>query len=193
MATLVVLALLAGVTYDIKTSPPIYSDGATMIFYVTRKMAKTPEQINSVDQSLVTTEVMFAQTAPEYVGTTGGKAQIDAFPCNRFNLEYPDYEEQCATLTATAPGAAAVSRGFRLAYRMLKSRLMRLQVATAVRPPDRIRTYLVGISGPQPEQGSRARVFAGLGLLAFIGMLTASRFFEQRGPRTRIHRGRHAG
>ena len=164
-----------------------------MIFYVARQMAKTPKQVNSINQSLVTTEVMFAQTSPEHVGTSEGKVQIVAFPCNRFNLEYPDYEEQCATLTATAPGAAAVQRGFWLGYRMLKSRLMRLQAGVKVRRADRIRTYLVGISGPQPEQGSRARVFAGLGLLALIGMLTVSRFVELRKPpRSWVPSPRHA-
>lgn len=190
---LAVLGLLAGVAYDIRTSPQVYSDGATMIFYVTRQMAKTPEQVNSINQSLVTTEVMFAQTTPEHVGTSAGQVQMVAFPCNRFNLEYPDYEEQCATLTATALGAAAVYRGFWLAYRMLKARLMRLQAGVKVRPADRIRTSLVGISGPQPDQGSRARVFAGLGLLAMIGILTVSRFVELRKPsRSLVPLPRHA-
>ena len=192
LAVFAVVAIAAAAAYDIKTTPPIYSDGATMVFYVTRQMTTSPERENSINQSLVTTEVMFSQTTADYIKTIAGKVQIVAFPCNRFNLEYPDYEEQCATLTATGPGATAADRGFFLAYQVLKSRLMRLQASAGVRPRDRIRTYLVGVSGPEPERGSRARVFAGLGLLTIIGVLTVSRFFELRRPRMRIRRHRQA-
>jgi hypothetical protein len=187
-----VVAVAVGAAYDIKTTPPIYSDAATMIFYVARQMTTSPERENSINQSLVTTEVMLSQTTAEYVRTIAGKVQIVAFPCNRFNLEYPDYEEQCATLTASGPGATAAYRGFWLAYHVLESRLMRLQASAAVHPRDRIRTYLVGISGPEPQQGSRARVFAGLGLLTIIGALTVSRFLELRRPRRRIRRNQQA-
>jgi hypothetical protein len=188
LAMFAVVALAAGAAYDIKTTQPIYSDAATMIFYVARHMSTSPERENSINQSLVTTEVMFSQATAVYVKTIAGKVQIVAFPCNRFNLEYPDYEEQCATLTATGPGATAAYRGFWLAYQVLKSRLMRLQASAAVHPRDRIRTYLVGISGPEPERGSRSRIFTGLGLLTIIAVLTVSRFFELRRPRRRIHR-----
>ena len=162
-----------------------------MIFYVARQMATSPERENSINQSLVTTEVMFSQTTAEYVNTVAGKVQIMAFPCNRFNLS-TDYEEQCATLTATGPGATAGSRGFWLAYQVLRSRLMRWLARAAVHPKDRIRTYLVGISGPEPERGSRSRVFAGLRLLTIIGVLTVWRFFELRRPRKRNRRHQRA-
>jgi hypothetical protein len=140
LAVFAVVVIAAGAAYNIKTTPPIYSDGATMIFYVAHKIRTSPERGNTINQSLVTTEVMFSQTTAEYVNTVAGKVQIVAFPCNRFNFEYPDYEEQCATLTATGPGATAVYRGFWLAYQVLKSRLMKLQANAAVRPRDRIRT-----------------------------------------------------
>jgi hypothetical protein len=192
LAVFAVVVIAAGAAYDIKTTPPIYSDGATMVFYITRQMATSPEQENSINQSLVTTEVMFSQTTAAYIETIVGKVQIVAFPCNRFNLEYPDYEEQCATLTATGRGATAADRGLWLAYQVLKSRLMRLQASAAVHPRDRIRTYLVGISGPEPERGSRSRVFAGLGLLTIIGVLTAWRFFELRRPQRRTRRHQRA-
>lgn len=190
MAVIVVLIISAGAAYDIRRTPEQYSDGATVIFFVAHQPAQTPAQADSINESLVATEVMLAQTTMQYVSTTAGKVQIVAFPCNRSNLQYPDYEEQCATLTATAANASAVHWAFRHAYRVLTSRLLKLQIRSAVPSRDRIRTYLVGISGAVSQPGSRMRVFAGLGVLTLIGILTVARFFALRRDRTRPRRRR---
>ena len=63
---------------------------------------------------------------------------------------------------------------------MLRSRLLRLQISSAVPARNRIQIYLVGISGPVAQAGSRARVLAGLAVLTLIGMLTVSRFLTLR-------------
>jgi hypothetical protein len=73
-----------------------------------------------------------------------------------------------------------VHRAFWLAYRMMKSRLLRMQVNARVIPQSRIQTYLVGMSGPIAQPGSRTRVYAGLGMLTLIGILVVSRFFALR-------------
>ena len=184
-AVIVVLMISAGAAYDIRSTPEPESDGATVIFFVTHQLAHSPTQVDSIDESLIATEVMLAQTTMKYISTIGGKVQISALPCNRSNLEYPDYEEQCATLTATATNAIAVRRAFWQAYRVLGSRLMKLQISSAVPARNRIRTYLVGISGPVSQPGSRARALAGLSVLTLIGILTVLRFFTLRQDPTR--------
>jgi len=188
IAVSVVLIISAGTAYDIKKTSELDSDGATVIFFAAHQLAQSPEQTDSIDVSLIATEVMLAQTTMKYVSTAAGKVQIVAFPCNRSNLEYPDYEEQCATLTATAPGAVAVHQAFWQAYRVLRSRLMRLQIRSGVPRRNRIRTYLVGISGPVSQPGSRVRVLAGLGVLTLIGILTVLRFFTLRRDPARTRR-----
>ena len=143
IAVTAMLIIAAGATYDIKTAPPIYSDGATVIFFVGRQLsgsaAGTP-----LTQSLITTEVMLAQTT----AGAAGRIRIEAIPCNRSNLQYPDYAEQCATLTATAASPGAARQAFWLAYRGLLSRLKTLQVSAGAAPRSRIRASLAGISGP---------------------------------------------
>ncbi len=200
LAWLTVLIITAGVGYGMKTAGPTYSDGATVVLSLRHPMTNSPAKANSIDASLVATEVMLAQTTIGYASTSAGKVQIVAFPCNRSNVEYPDYEEQCATLTASAGTPAAVYRAFWLAYRAMKSRLLRLQASVRVTPYNRIQTYLVGISGPVPQPGSRTRVYGGLGLLGLLGILLTSRFFalRRRSARSRQRparsgRRRHAG
>ncbi len=188
IAVMAVLIISAGAAYDIRRTPPLDSDAATVIFFVAHQLARSPQQADSINVSLVTTEVMLAETTMGYVSTAGGKVQIVAFPCNRSNVEYPDYEEQCTSLTATAASPAAVHEAFWQAYRVLRSRLKTLQIASAVPPRNRIRTYLVGMSGPVSQPGSRARALAGLAVLALIGILTVSRFFTLLRYRHRTRR-----
>lgn len=176
VAMLAVLAASATAAYAIRTSPPIYADGATVIFYAAPKLAHSVGE-TSFDQSLIVTEAMLAQTTTAQVSVAAGAIQIQALPCNRSDLEYPDYAEQCATLTASSSSPAAAQQAFRLAYRALTSRLAGLQASSGVAARDRIRTYLVGTSGPVPQQGSRSRTLAGLALLTIISSVTVWRFF----------------
>jgi hypothetical protein len=190
VAVIVVLIISAGAAYDLRRTPELDSDGATIIFFVLHQPVQSAQQMNNLDQSLIATEVMFAQTTVKYVSTVAGKVQILASPCNGFNLEHPDYEEQCATITATAPNAGAVKRAFWQAYRGLSSRLKGMQIRSGVPSRHRIRTYLVGASGPVSLPGSRVRVLAGLSMLTLIGVLTVWRFFTLRRNRTPTPRRR---
>jgi hypothetical protein len=174
-----VLIVAAGAAYDVRTSPPPYADGATVIFSAADRLAHFVGEPN-FDQSLIITEVMLAQTMTGQVRTRGGTTQLQALPCNRSDLEYPDYAEQCATLTTSARGAADARQALSLAYRLLSLRLTKLQAESGVVPGNRIRTYLVGISGPVPQQGSKVRVLAGLAILTLMGTLTVSRFVAHR-------------
>jgi hypothetical protein len=189
ITVLAVLTLAAGAVYDVRTTPPPYADEATVIFTAAHRLAQSVG-VPNFDQSLITTEVILAQTMTGHVRTPAGTTRLQALPCNTSDLEYPDYAEQCATLTTTAPGAAAARQAFSLAYRLLRARLAKLQAASGVVPRNRIRTYLVGISGPLPQQGSKARVLAGLALLTLLGVLTVSRFAARHGGTWRLRRRR---
>ena len=189
MSAAAVLIVAAGAGYDIKTAPPPYADGATVIFSAAGRLAHFVGEPN-FDQSLIITEVMLAQTMSGHVRTADGTTQLQSLPCNRSDLEYPDYAEQCATLTAIAPGAAAARQALALAYRMLSGRLAALQSEFRVISRNRIHTSLVGMSGPLPQQGSKARVLAGLALLTLMAVLTVSRFAAYHGP---ARRGGKAG
>lgn len=192
IAVLAVLAVAAAATYAIKTAPPIYGDGATVIFYAAPRLADSVGE-TAFDQSLIVTEAMLAQTTTSQIRVTAGTIQIQALSCNRSDLEYPDYAEQCATLTATSTSPPGVRQAFSLAYRVLTSRLARLQAGSDVTARDRIRTYLIGVSGPVPEQGSRTRTYAGLVLLTLIGTVTVWRFLGFHPGRVRSRRSRRGG
>jgi hypothetical protein len=192
ITVLAVLTVAAGAVYDVRTTPPPYADGATVIFSAASRLAQSVG-VPNFDRSLIITEVLLAQTMTGHVRTPAGTTELQALPCNRSDLEYPDYAEQCATLTTTAPGPAAARQALSLAYRLLSARLVKLQAASGVVPRNRIRTYLVGISGPLPQQGSKARVLAGLALLTLIGGLTVSRFAARHGGGTWRFRRRRSG
>jgi hypothetical protein len=187
-----VLIVAAGAVYDVRTTPPPYADGATVIFSAASRLAQSVG-VPNFDQSLIVTEVMLAETMSGHVRAPAGTTELQALPCNISDLEYPDYSEQCATLTATAPGPGAARQALSLAYRLLRVRLAKLQAASGVVPRNRIRTYLVGISGPLPQRGSKARVLAGLALLTLIGILTVSRFVTRLGGGTWPFRPRRSG
>ncbi|MGI8448871.1 MAG: hypothetical protein ACR2MP_17180 [Streptosporangiaceae bacterium] len=192
ITVLAVLIVAAGAVHDVRTTPPLYADGATVVFSAANRLAQSVG-VPNFDHSLIVTEVMLAQTMTGHVRTPAGTTELQALPCNISDLEYPDYSEQCATLTTTAPGAAAARQALSLAYHLLSFRLAKLQAASGVVPRNRIRTYLVGVSGPLPQQGSKARVLAGLALLTLIGVLTVSRFVTRHGGGTWRFRRRRSG
>ena len=87
----------------------------------------------SFDQSLIVTEAMLAQTM-RVMSPARPDDPDTSLPCNRSDLEYPDYAEQCATLTATSPSVASVHQAFWLAYRALRSRLTNCKPVRVSRP-----------------------------------------------------------
>jgi hypothetical protein len=184
------------VAYDIKSSPPTYSDSATVVFSATGGLV-SPSRHPAASSSLIVTEVMLTEgllTQSGLARAHGGGAQgsISAVPCNQYSMQYPDYAEPCAALTATAPQAAVAQRTFWLAYRLLTTRLRELQMRSGVRPRSRIYTWLAGSTGPVPQRGSHARVYAGVALLALLSLLAVSGLFGGRASRFRRGRRRAA-
>ena len=177
------------VAYDIKSSPPTYSDSATVIFSAAGglvSLSRHPAASSSLIVTEVTlTEGLLTQSGPASVRGGGGTGSISAVPCNQHSMQYPDYAQPCAELTATAPWAAVAQRTFWLAYRLFTVRLRELQARSGVRPRSRIYTWLAGSTGPVPQRGSHARVYGGIALLALLSPLAASGLLGGRGSRVR--------
>ena len=68
ITVLVVLTLAAGTVYDVRTTPPPYADEATVIFTAAHRLAQSVG-VPNFDQSLITTEVILAQTTTGHVRT----------------------------------------------------------------------------------------------------------------------------
>ena len=181
LAVIVMLILAAGVAYDIKSTPPTYSESASVAFTVTKFLA-WPNLPATIRKPLIATEVMMTQAlmtrpARQQVSAAGGTARLDISP---FNLQFPDYAEPIATVTAAGPSKAGVQRTFTVAVRLLQERLAALQAQAGVSPRDRIRASLVADTGPLAQPGSPARVFAGLVLLTVVAVFMVTSFLDRR-------------
>jgi hypothetical protein len=184
LAVIVMLMLAAGVAYDIKSTPPTYSESASVAFTVTKFLA-WPNVPATVRKPLIATEVMMTQAlmtrpARQQVSAAGGTAQLQFSPFNTYNLQFPDYAEPIATVTATSPSRAEVQRTLRVAVRLLQGRLAALQAQAGVPASDRIRASLVADTGPLAQPGSPARVFAGLALLTVVALFMVTSFLDRR-------------
>ena len=184
----VVLTLAAGAGYYIRRTPPMYSQSATVVFTVRDAMANS--HLSGVLISpLIATEVMLTQVlmspaAQHQVRAAGGNAQFDLAPINLYSMEYPEYSEPSATLTTASQRPADVERTFRVVLRLLADRLAAIQARAGVAPRSRIRTFLVGATGPVVQPGSSTRVFAVLGVLAVVALFTVAGFLDRRRRRT---------
>jgi len=196
LAVMVVLMLAAGVGYHLRKTPPIYSDSATVVFRV-KKSVMWSNVHTTPAKSLITTEVMITQdlmspSARHRVSAAGGTARFSLSPFNTYNLQFPNYAEPVATVSATSLSPAAARRTFRLVLGFLRKRLATMQARAGVPPRDRIRTYLVGRAGPVTQRGSPARVFAGLALLTVVAAVMISAFAGGRRDRRRARSARPA-
>jgi hypothetical protein len=189
LAATVVLMLVAGTGYCIKSTSPMYSEGATVVFTVTDAMANA-HLSGQLISPLIATEVMMTQVlmspaAQDQVRAAGGTAQFELAPVNFYSMQYPDYAEPSATLTTASQRPADVQRTFRVVLRLLGQRLAAIQAQAGVPPRHRIRTFLIGDTGPIVQPGSPMRVFAGLAVLAVVALFTVTGFLDRRRRRRR--------
>ena len=169
MATLL---LAAGAGYDIKISPPMYLESATVEFSLP-KAQNAPNAYYMFAPSLITSgeatvQILMSPSAQRQIGTAGRGARVSLTLVNLYNEEYPYYGVPLATLTAASPVPADAHRTFVVAARVLGLLLTAQQKRAGVLPRERISARILGDSGPIIQTGSRARVFGGLALLAAI-------------------------
>jgi hypothetical protein len=184
LAAVVAVVLAAEfAVYQVRHTPPAYAAGATVVF-------SSPGPPDGVlarrdTPALITTETMMAELmasrwAQDLVRRRGGTGQFQVSPENTANLQYPDYADPLATITVTAPEAAAAQRTFAAVYSVLARQLAGLQARTGVPPPLRIQLRLVSVSAPAPQPGSPVRVLAGLALLTVMAVFLVVTFLDRR-------------
>ena len=166
------LLLAAGAGYDIKSSPPMYLESATVELSLP-KTQNAPNAYYMFAPSLIASgetmvQILMSPSAQRQIGTTGRGATVSLALVNLYDEEYPYYGVPLATLTAASPVAADAHRTFVAAARVLGLLLAARQEQLGVPPPERISAQILTDSGPIIQAGSRARTFGGLALLAAI-------------------------
>jgi hypothetical protein len=190
LAMAVVLMIAAGVTYSIMSTPPIYSESATVIFSAGPSLADSRLSASFMIP-LIATEVMLSQTmmsspAQSQVRAAGGTAAFELMPYNLYSLQYPDYGEPITMLTVTSSDPEAIQRTFGVVLGILGQRLAAMQAH--VPPRNRVQDSLVGDSGMAAQPGSSVRVLAGLVLLTVIAVFTVANFLDRRQYRPGVPR-----
>jgi hypothetical protein len=166
------LLLVAGAGYDIRTSPPMYLESALVEFSLPKTL-DAPNAYYLFAPSLITSgevmvQILNSPSAQRQIAAAGHGASVSLALVNLYNEEYPNYGVPLATLTAASPVPADARRTFVVAARVLGRLLAARQEQAGVPPRERVSAHLLGDSGPIIQTGSRARVFAGLALLAAI-------------------------
>jgi len=197
LAVTVVLMIAAGVGYGLRRTPPLYSESAAVMFTVKGSLADSRPSASYLS-SLIATEVMMAETLmtspwQSKIRDEGGEGSFDFTPFNSYSLQYPNYYEPGATLTAVSRRPADVKRTFTLVFQLLGQRLSAMQAKARVPARDRIQALLVGNDTPVAQPGSPKRVLGGLLMLAVIAVFTVMNFLDRRSGRLfRSTRGRPA-
>lgn len=183
VAAVTLVALCVG--YNLKSSALRYSESGTMLFTVGSSAQNATTLHASYRNPIIATEVMMTEqmtSQPErgLIRAAGGTAQFELTPFNLYDLQYPDYAEPIATLTATSPTWPDAVRTFHLAFRNLSELLATIQARAGVSRPDRIRALLTDEDGPIKQSGSRIRVLAAVALLAIVASFTVGNFMDRR-------------
>jgi hypothetical protein len=166
------LLLAAGAGYDIKISPPMYLESATVELALPETQ-NAPNAYYMFAPSLIASgevmvQILMSPSAQHQIDAAGRAARVSLALVNLYNEEYPYYGVPLATLTAASPVAADAHRTFLVAAHVLVLLLAARQKQMGVPPAGRISAQILGDSGPIIQAGSRARVFGGLAFLAAI-------------------------
>jgi hypothetical protein len=187
-AVLVVLAIAASVGYALRRAPVQYQDSATMVF-TAPPSAMFPNPLGSLSGTVIDTAGTMAVTvmSPEGqqdVQRAGGTTSYEVELVNSYNIEYPNFSYPDVTITANAASPGEAQHTFNLVTQILMRELLLNQAG--VLPIDRISARVIGATGPQSQQGSAKRVFAGLLTLTIVAIFSVACFLD-RHP-IRIHR-----
>lgn len=182
------LAILVAVY--VKEAPPMYQESGTFLF-IEPNSPGSPNPYNSFSGNLVFTGYLMTRelnslNPQQHLRQLGGTATYSVGMVNSYNLEYPAYDTPYATVTTTSQDPLAVQRTFALVARSLTNLLASSQANYRVKAPSRIVLRAVDDSGVVAVRGSSKRVFAGLLLLAVVGLFMSVRLLD----RNNFHLGR---
>jgi hypothetical protein len=187
LAMAIVLVMAACLAYLLKNAPTSYSDSSTVVFSAAYADVNPSP---ALAQSLIACEAMMSETMTspgitQEVRAAGGTAPFSMVPFNVYNMQYPDYAEPTATLTATSVSEAAAQRTFRIVLRLLGQHMATIQADAGVPEENRIQVNTAGSTGTLVQPGSRARAFGGLVLLTLIAAVSLANFLDRRKTRAR--------
>jgi hypothetical protein len=189
VAAVMLVASCAG--YSLKSSALRYSETGTVLFTVGNSAQNATTLHANYRNPIIATEIMMTEqmtSQPErlLIRAAGGTAQFEVTPFNLYDLQYPDYAQPIATLTATSPNRPEARRTFNLAFHDLSELLATIQARAGVSRPDRIRALLTDEEGPVKQSGSRVRVLAAVALLAIVASFSIGNFLDRRRAATAV-------
>jgi hypothetical protein len=186
---MIIVVATAGLAFEIKHAPVTYEESATLAF-TSRKTSAKPNPYAALNNALIdaagilTTLAMSAQNQ-EQIKAAGGTALFNITLANGYNLQFPDFNEPYATLSATSTSVAAVDRTFTLVVQLLHGELKARQNQVKVPGADRIEIHVLAATGPVPQLGSFKRVLAGLFALMLVIIFSVATFLSRHPIRSR--------
>lgn len=197
VAVVTIFVLVAGMAWDIKHTPPPYTESANVIF--TPPAANPYSSFSSFQSALLATAEIMTKTmlSPEYqqkVREASGTADYNLGLINFSNEQFPYYRDPYVTVTVTGADPAAVHRTFTIVTRSFQLLVSERQDLAGVLPVNSISTYVVADTGPMAQGGSQKRAFAGLFVLAITITFLIAIFLDRHPirPRTRRHPARYS-
>lgn len=197
VAVMVVFVLAAGMAWNIKKTPPAYSESANVIFV---PPAVNPySSISSYTSALISTafvmtDTMLSPESQQKIRNAGGIANFNLGLINLSNEQFPYYGYPYVTLTATSVNPADAHRTFTIVAQSLQHLVSERQAKAGVPLTSRISTHVVADTGPIAQVGSPKRAYAGLMLLAIVIALLVAGFLDRHPiwPRIRRHFTRYS-
>jgi hypothetical protein len=179
-----VLALAAAAAWAVVSAPGTYSESVTVVFTGPSGIAALPAG-QALRRALIDTEIMMSgvlvsPAAKAAIRREGGTAPFTVTPFNLYSMQYPDYAQPFAVLTAASPEEFQVRRTFGAALGLLRARLTQFQKQAGVPAPRRVRVHFTAAAPLVRQRGSRVRVFAGLAVLTAVAVMSAVTFLDRR-------------
>jgi hypothetical protein len=169
-----VLLLVAGAGYDIKRTPPVYVDSATVLFSApesdTSPTAYETFMIPLITTGEIVSQIVMSPQGQHQIQEAGGTASVNMTLANLYDEEYPNYGVPMATLTSTSKNAAASQHTFTVAVQQLDEILAARQARMGIKPDARISAQIIAATGPVAQSGSGKRVYGGLAILAMVAV-----------------------
>jgi hypothetical protein len=175
--------LAVGLAWDIKTTPPTYEEGATIVF-----MLPGANPYSTLGSQLIpVTNLMTATiTSTKYLGeirAAGGTAASNIAMVNLYNEQFPQYGVPYVSISSESSDPAAVGRTFDIIVETLRNLLSSRQTQAGVPQWGRVSIRVVGDSGVRARGGSHIRVLFGLAVLTLMALFMVVTFLDRHRPR----------
>jgi hypothetical protein len=196
VAVMVVFVVAAGMAWDIKKTPVVYSESGNVIFV---PPAVNPySSIAESNDSLIATayvmmQEMLSPASEQKIREAGGTADFNLALVNLSNEQYPYYGRPYVTLTTTSVNPADVHRTFTIVGRSFQHLVSDRQVQAGAPPTSFISTPILGDTGPIAQVSSLKRAYAGLAILAIVTAFLVAGFLDRHPiwPSVRRHLARY--